>query len=321
PCGRAVHRERRVPPCAQPMNAVEQHLATRRSAGLFDFSFMGLYEFSGSEALARVQTRRLSDIVPGQIAYALLLNDDGSVFNDATVWNMGADRWWLFTGRRSDFEWISARASARDRSGEHAILALQGPLSGRILAHLVGEEIVRQLRYFRFIENGDLLIGRLGYSGELGYELMMPVVEEPRLRAALLTCGANLELCECSFEAANSLRIESGYVLFGREIDGRANPCELGLQRLVSDKTRKFNAARKLVGLEIEDMPPRADLPVAQATSECRSPSLGRAIALGFADPDVAARSSVALADGRTARLAQLPFYDPARRLPRGAPL
>jgi glycine cleavage system T protein (aminomethyltransferase) len=303
------------------MSPAEQHLATRRGAGLFDFSFMGLYEFSGTEALERLQTRRLADLAPGQAAYTLLLNEDGSVFNDATVWNMGSDRWWLFTGRRSDFAWISAGADARDRSGEYAILALQGPLSGRILARLVGEEIVRQLRYFRFVDTSECTIARLGYSGELGYELIVPSLEEPGLRRSLLDLGLAEGLCECSFEAANSLRIESGYVLFDREIDGKANPRELGLERLVHDARRKFEATRKLVGLEIDDRPPRADTPVAQATSECVSPILRRAIALGFADPDVPMGSTVALTDGRTARLAQLPFYDPARRQPRAAPL
>ena len=303
------------------MSPVEQHLATRHAAGLFDFSFMGLYEFAGIDALERLQTRSLSGIERGVAAYTLLLNDDGSVFNDATVWNVGDGRWWLFTGRPNDFDWISARTDARNRSGEFAILALQGPLSGCVLSRLVGEEIVRRLKYFRFIETKGMRVARLGYSGELGYELIVPSLQEPGLRRSLLDLGRAEGLCECSFEAANSLRIESGYVLFDREIDGKANPRELGLERLVRNARRKFEATRKLVGLEIDDRPPRADTPVAQATSECVSPILRKAIALGFADPDVPMGSTVALTDGRTARLAQLPFYDSARRQPRAAPL
>ncbi|MBI2749401.1 MAG: aminomethyl transferase family protein [Burkholderiales bacterium] len=302
------------------MNAVEQHLATRRAAGLFDFSFMGLYEFSGTEALERVQTRRLSLIERGQAAYTLLLNDDGSVFNDATVWNLGDDRWRLFTGRRSDFGWINARTVARDRSGEHAILALQGPRSGVILARLIGKEAVLGLKYFRFIERDSMVIGRLGYSGELGYELMVPATEKARLRAALLEAGRADRLCECSFEAANSLRIEAGYVLFDREIDGRANPRELGLDRLVSSPDR-FGLSRRLVGLEILDRPPSANLSSAHVTSECFSPTLGVQIALGFAPPEAGFWDHVRLAGERTARVAELPFYDPDRQRPRTAPL
>lgn len=301
------------------MNSRAEHLATRRAAGLFDFSFMGLYEFAGTAALARLQTRHLAELAAGRLAYTLLLNDDGSVFNDATVWRMDADRYWLFTGRRSDIEWLGD--AARDRSGEHAVLALQGPASGAILARFAGVELVRALRYFDFIPKGKIIIARLGYSGELGYELMVPAADARELRQALLEAGRGDGLCECSFAAADSLRIESGYVLFDREIDGRANPRELGLERLVSSRWRKFGFTRKLLGLEILDRPALQDLPVARVTSECFSPVLGKAIALGFAAPDTVAGSSVRLADGRMARAARLPFYDPGRRLPRGAPL
>jgi glycine cleavage system aminomethyltransferase T len=296
-----------------------EHLATRRAAGLFDFSFMGLYEFSGDAALERVQTRRAAGLEPGQLAYTLLLNDDGSVFNDATLWRLDGERFWLFTGRRSDFERF--RAVARDRSGEHAILALQGPASGAILAQLLGTETVRALRYFRFLERASLHVARLGYSGELGYEFMVPAADGPRLRRTLLDAGLGHGLLECGFAAADSLRIEAGYVLFGREIDGRANPRELGLERLVAAPGHSFALSRRLVGLEILGSPPRGSLPPASVTSECFSPTFGKTIALGFAGPDSTPGSSVRLADGRLARVSGLPFYDPERRRPRAAPL
>jgi aminomethyltransferase len=294
------------------MTPREQHLATRRAAGLFDFSFMGLYEFRGTATLARLQSRRLSDIEPGRIAYTLLLNDDGSVFNDATVWNMGGDRWWLFSGRPSDIAWLGA--AARDHSGKHAILALQGPRSGRILARLIGAEAVRGLRYFHFIEQAGMLIGRLGYSGELGYELIVPRQQEAELREQFS------DVPICSFEAANSLRIEAGYVLFDREIDGRANPAELGLERLVSDG-RTFPLSHKLVGLEIGEVRSAAKLVAARVTSECDSPTFGKRLALGFAAPDACAGDAAKLQDGRLARIARVPFYDPDRMRTRAAAL
>lgn len=291
------------------MTPREQHLATRRAAGLFDFSFMGLYEFRSAAALEPRQSRRLADIEPGRIAYTLLLNEDGSVFNDATVWNMG-DRWWLFSGRPSDVRWFDR--APRDRSGEHAIVALQGPDSGRILARAIGEEAVRSLRYFHFAEHAGMLVGRLGYSGELGYELIVRRDEETKLRAQLRDVPA------CSFEAANSLRIEAGYVLFDREIDGHANPRELGLERLAPG--RSFRATRKLVGLEIEEGYASADLPAARVTSQCDSPTLGRGIALAFAPPDVRPGDFVRADNAYLGRVVSLPFYDPDRRRPRAAP-
>jgi aminomethyltransferase len=295
------------------MSAREQHLATRRAAGLFDFSFMGHYELS---SVRGVQSRDLEHLEPGQIAYTLLLNDDGSVFNDATAWRLAGDRWWLFTGRRSDTERL--HGISRNRSGEYAIAALQGPASARILARLVDPELVRSLRYFRFVQLGAMLVARLGYSGELGYELLVPRAESKRLWQSLLDAGRDEGVRECGFEAANSLRIESGYVLFDREIDGRANPRELGLERLAPNW--KFEATRKLVGLQIVERQPGADLPIAQVTSECDSPVLGKRIALAFAAPDARPEDFVRLGDGRVACIAPLPFYDPNRQLPRAAP-
>jgi aminomethyltransferase len=298
------------------MSAREQHLATRRAAGLFDFSFMGHYELSSVQG---VQSRDLEHLEPGQIAYTLLLNEDGSVFNDATAWRLGADRWWLFTGRRSDTERL--HGISRNRSGEYAIAALQGPASARILARLIDPELVRALRYFRFVQLNSMLVARLGYSGELGYELLVPRAESKRLWQSALDAGREEGLRECGFEAANSLRIESGYVLFDREIDGRANPRELGLERLVSDGGTNFALSRKLVGLEITDELPPATLGGAQVTSECDSPTLGKRIALGFAAPSARPEDVVKLGDGRSARIARLPFYDPGKQLPRAAPL
>ena len=295
------------------MSVREAHLATRRAAGLFDFSFMGVYEFSSISSVQRIQTRNLDALAPGQVAYTLLLKDDGAVLIDATVWRLDAERFWLFTGRRSAF-------GGRDRSGEHAIFALQGPASGRILARLIGAAAVAALKYFHFIQD-PMLVARLGFSGELGYELMVPAAESPALRQKLLEAGRGDGLHEYGWAAADSLRIESGYVLFEREIDGRVNPRELGLERLVSDRARKFRLTRKLVGLEILEQPARADLPLAQVTSECFSPTLGRQIALGFITPEAIAGDNVRLVDGRAAHVARLPFYDPGRRLPRGAPL
>jgi len=301
------------------MSAREQHLATRRAAGLFDFSFMGLYEFSGSRELQKLQTRRLQDLEAGQLVYTLLLNEDGSVFNDATVWRLDAERWWVFTGRRSDT--ARFRGIARDRSGEYAIMAPQGPASARILARVIASEIVRALGYFRFVTLGSVLVGRLGYSGELGYELLVPRPESKRLWQSVLDASREDGLRECSFDAANSLRIESGYLLFDREIDGRANPRELGLERLVSNGQR-FPLSRQLIGLEITDQPAPATLPAARVTSECFSPTLRKQIALGFSAPQAAAPGTeLRLDDGRLARAVRLPFYDPDRRRPRAAPL
>jgi aminomethyltransferase len=294
------------------VNPVDEHLATRRAAGLFDFSFMGLYEFEGGRELQSLQTRILDALVPGRIAYTLLLKEDGAVLIDATVWRLDVERFWLFTGKRGGY-------GRRDRSGQFAILALQGPASGRILARLIGKDAVLSLEYFHFIEE-PMRVARVGYSGELGYELVVPAADGPGLARRLHHLGAADGLRECSWAAADSLRIESGYVLFDREIDGKANPRELGLERLVvPQQQQRFPLRRRLVGLEIVEEPGREGRPVARITSECFSPSLGKPIALGFVAAEVP-NGTIVRTDGRMARVATLPFYDPERRRPRDHP-
>lgn len=303
------------------------HLATRRHAALFDFSFMGLYQFGTTGALQPLQSRNLERIRPGRIAYTLLLDDDGRVVNDATVWNLGGGEWWLFSGRRADAAWIGGRAAPRVRTGEHAVIALQGPASGAILARLAGEPLVRSLGYFDFAalpgSLGPGRVGRIGYSGELGYEIVVPAGDAPALRTRLREAAGG-ELVDCGFEVADTLRIEAGYLLFDREITGRERPAELGLERLVeSRRARVAPSEQRLVGLRIQPgiHARRPWLAPARATSECLSPLFG-AIGIGFvAAGDAAPGAPVQLQDGRLARLARLPFYDPARRRPRLTPL
>jgi len=325
-------------PVALYTDAVEEHLATRRSCGLFDFSFMSHLEIAGARARAfldRLQTRNLAALTPGRIAYTLLLRPDGTVFIDATVWCLAPDRYWLFTGRRSDFGLVAEAAqeqgvTLRDLSGANAVLALQGPESARVLERHLGAP--PGIAYFGFREatlaGVPVTLGRLGYSGELGYELIVPGDAVAGLWRKLAA-----DARECGFDAANSLRIESGYILFANELAGPVDPFELGLERLVSFDARAFigsealravrwrEAERRLVGLDgfaRRDCAALAGLPLAEATSRVRSPTLGRELALGFAAREAAAPGAiVSIAGAEFARVCRLPFFDPGRVLPR----
>jgi glycine cleavage system aminomethyltransferase T len=327
-------------PVAAYTDAAEEHLATRRACGLFDFSFMSHLEIAGVGArtfLERLQTRSLSVLAPGRIAYTLLLRPDGTVFVDATVWCLAPDRYWLFTGRRSDVgvvaEGVRERnVDLRDRSGEHAVLAIQGPQSLRALErHL---DAVPGIPYFGFraatLAGVPVTVGRVGYSGELGYELIVPGSAAPALWRELVR-----DARACGFDAANSLRIESGYILFANELAGPVNPFELGLARLVSFDGRPFtgDAAlremrwrepdRRLVGIDRiarRDSASLDGLPGASVTSRVRSPTFGRELALGFVPAGAAAPGTRVSISGREAGHAcRLPFYDPGRALPRAA--
>jgi len=135
-----------------------EHLATRRTGGLFDFSFMSCTDIRGIGALACVnalQTRRLDGLRPGRIAYTLLLREVGSVLNDATVWRLGKDRFWVFTGRRADSLFIAQfgtvfDAEISDRGQAHAVIAVQGDISRRTIEQCFPRISLATLPYFGF---------------------------------------------------------------------------------------------------------------------------------------------------------------------------
>ena len=330
-------------------DARREHLATRHAAGLFDFSFMGCAEIAGTASLAflgSLQTRALDRLQPGRIAYTLLLRDDGTVLNDATVWRLAGDRYWLFIGRRSDFEPIARCAkdfgiTVSDASQQHAVIAIQGAASWSIIERCFDGRHAAAPPYYGFQQlsfaGSDCWLARIGYSGETGYELVIADAAAPALWQALLAAGADAGLLECGFDAIDSLRIEAGHILFARELAAPVTPFELGMARLVDFYRAPFRGApalqatrwrrpqRRLAGLM-----PAADTAAAQSlpgriapgrgalTSACWSPLYERCLGIGFVNAeDAYPGTTVTLHDGTRAQVARLPFYDPARYLPR----
>lgn len=357
--------ERRIPSLdlagtAVPLrfsNPDAEHWAARRAAGLFDFSFMASFDVSGPQALAflhRLQTRDLDALSPGRLVYTLMCRHDGTVLNDATVWCLGDGRYRLYTGRRADRTHVAELARVFDvtltgRSGRDAVLAVQGPESPALLARLLGGLDWAPPACFGHVRaelfGVPVLVGRLGYSGEAGCELIVPASDAARLWDGLVLAGEAFGLTECGFEAANSLRIESGFILYSRELTCDVTPFELGLERLVSSSRADYLGAlalqrmrfrsprRRFVGLlpqrgaerlaaGMRDAPPAACAPApgtAVVTSACRSPVFGRALALGYVLwEDRHPGTVVQLDQGGVARVARLPFYDPGKQLPRG---
>jgi aminomethyltransferase len=337
--------------------AAEEHLATRRAAGLFDFSFMACCEIRGRDArdfVEYAQTRSLTQLAPGRIAYTLLLRNDGSVLNDATVWRHSPDSYWLFTGRRSDLDHLSEIAAAfevelTDRSRDYAAVAVQGPRSW----HVIGacwpqwQQTMLPPPYYSFVcgkfAGGPCWLARLGYSGETGCELIVEAAAAAALWQRLHESGAPLGLVECGLSAMDSLRIEAGHIFFARELRFALTPFELGLSRLVALRRPAFHGSgallrhvrteprRRLTGL----LPQRNAVPVladgelpahpvpgtAIVTSAAWSPLFERPLALGIVNAaDRHPGTLVRLTDGAPATTARLPFYDPAKILPRRNP-
>ncbi len=317
-----------------------EHAAVRSRAGVFDVSHMGEIDVEGPGATGfcqRVTTNDVERLEPSQAQYTLLLNDRAGVIDDLVLFRLEADRYLLcVNASRSavDFAWLASHAgddvTVRDVSDAYALLALQGPAAEAILQPFTALEL-GVLKAFSFLVgevNGvRCIVSRTGYTGEDGFELYFPAEHGVTLWDALLATG---EVEPAGLGARDTLRLEKGFSLYGHELDETTTPLEARLGWVTKlDKgpfigsdvlARKEPLRRRLVGLEMaeagiarEGYPIfHDDREVGRVTSGTRSPTLGKAIALGYVSPDAAARGTEVRVEIRgrrvLARVVRIPF-------------
>ena len=321
--------------------------AARCAAGVFDFSFMGCFEVAGPEVaayLARLQTRDLAQLAPDRLAYTLLLRDDGTVMIDATVWRLGPNRFRVVTGRRSDIDHLRAvaadfRVAIEDASERCGVIAVQGPNSAQLLVRCGAGRMPPRFGFARARLLGrDCTVARVGYTGELGYEVFIDPAHAAELWEGLVAAGRALGVIECGLEAVDALRIEAGFILFARELALPVTPYEIGCGRLVGPQGLFLGAralagrcrrtqSRILAGLVPsewnpdmgDDVPAPPSAPPQKGagivTSLAYSALFERKIALGFVNPcDRYPGTRVRVQGGLRAAVTRLPFYDPVKR-------
>ncbi|MGI9590217.1 MAG: glycine cleavage system aminomethyltransferase GcvT, partial [Myxococcota bacterium] len=324
---------------------VGEHRAVREAAGLFDVSHMGQIHLQGPAAIEtteRLVTRPVASQKVGRVRYGLLCNEEGGVVDDVTIYRTGDDALFLCVNAANiekDYRWIvkhaPAEAGVRNRSDETGLLALQGPKSGAILARLAGPGL-EGLRRYAFAElevaGATALVSRTGYTGSDGYEIYLSSGVTARVFEALLEAGRGDGLVPVGLGARDTLRIEAGMPLYGHELDDTISPFEAGLGRFVKLDRGGFLGAealvrrqaeglrRTLVGFEVTGRGiARAEYPIAVdgkevgvVTSGAPSPTLDRAIGMGFVPPEHAdpGGSIDVLIRGRptAARIVETPF-------------
>lgn len=314
----------------------EEVRACRSACALFDFSFMARARLHGSgacAAIAHVTGRPLHDLAPGCIRYAVREDESGYLLSDLTIWRH-ADHWEVMSGRFQDIRDL-VRASSEscavdDRTEDTAILAVQGPGSLAALAQHMDVGAISKLSYFTFAEatlqNVPCIVGRLGYTGESGFELVLARADAQRTWHLLAQT-----VRPAGFIAADILRIEAGFVLFANEFRMPVTAKEAGLARFagLSAKTGGQDLAlvcfraRTHEGLAVwgpADPVVRPAPGMITVTSACHSIEAGGTLGLGFVlSSDIAA--GAALRDPKRTfsdiRLVSLPFFDPKKRRPR----
>ena len=241
---------------------VEEHKATRASAGLFDVSHMGEATVEGPEAeafLNYVLTNDVSKMQDGKALYSLMCYPTGGVVDDLLVYRRGDQRYMLClnaSNTEKDLAWLAQEAanfevSVVDVSHEYGLVALQGPKAFSILARLTSVDLA-QLGYYCFLKGEvagiSCLISRTGYTGEKGVELFVPWGEAARLAEALLDEGRADGIALAGLGARDSLRLEAGYSLYGHEIDENVTPVQAGLMWTVSlGKSAEFIGKEAIV--------------------------------------------------------------------------
>ena len=251
----------------QYSSIVDEHLAVRRAAGLFDISHMGEIRLAGPGApsfLNHVLTNDLKKLARGQGQYTLMCNERGGVIDDLYVYRIG-DRDFLLVVNasriESDVMWLEKQLQAwpargeiqfKNLSDEMAAVALQGPRAVEFIdrcfpgASLGGTQAPKpsdlaknQLGVFRF-DHGEVYVARTGYSGEDGFEIVSRAADIEALWNKVLAVGHSHGLQPAGLGARDTLRTEVCYPLYGHELDENTTPIEAGLSFFVALEKGEF---------------------------------------------------------------------------------
>ncbi len=227
----------------QYTDIIEEHMAVRQKAGIFDVSHMGEVIISGSDALANINylfTNDFTSMTDGRVRYSPMCNLDGGVIDDLLIYRMGQNKYMVVvnaSNREKDVEWMKSHlfgeVDLADVSDSIAQIALQGPNSKTILAKLTAEISIPE-KYYTFIDNCEVagvicLVSQTGYTGEHGYELYCDTKDALKLWNALLQAGKDEGLIPCGLGARDTLRLEASMPLYGHEMDDSVSPLETGL--------------------------------------------------------------------------------------------
>lgn len=289
---------------------IAEHHAVRRDAGMFDVSHMTQVDIAGAGAeafLCRLCANDVTRLEDGGALYTCLLNEDGGVVDDGIVYRLGAQSYRLVVNaatRAKDLAWIERHAADFDVTStardDRAMIAVQGPNARARVRDVLSDSLANAadaLGSFHVAVSDTTLVARTGYTGEDGYEIMLPDNEAPALWDAL--AAANVQ--PAGLGARDTLRLEAGMALYGHEMDDTVSPLEAGLGWTVAwtpperdfvgrDALERQQAAgvpRRLIGLVLEgrgiaraQQTVETDAGEGETTSGGYAPTLERSIAL-----------------------------------------
>lgn len=254
---------------------IQEHHQVRLDAGLFDVSHMTIVDLHGTgvaDYLRHLLANNIDRLISGKALYSCMLNEQGGVIDDLIVYKMNEDFYRLVVNSGThdkDMAWLMQQAKTFElkltERNDFAMLAIQGPLVREKIATIFNPEQIQTilaLKSFHAANIGNYFIARTGYTGEDGFEIIVPASEAAALWQDLIKAGIK----PCGLGARDTLRLEAGLNLYGADMDETVTPLESNLSWTVAwePKDRQFigrNALekqlqaglkQKLVGLVLE---------------------------------------------------------------------
>lgn len=269
----------------QYAGVMEEHLACRTAAGLFDVSHMGEVVVEGEDSttfLDYLVTNNVSRIAVGQAQYTVMCNDAGGIVDDLVIYRRSQHRFLVVVNAsntdkdfnhiqeiRKRYHGVTGDLRVSNESASYTQIAVQGPRARAIVQKLTDADLA-PIRTYWFTEGRLLgripaIVARTGYTGEDGFELYVPWDQGPDVWRALLDAGSPMGMKPCGLGARDTLRLEMKYPLYGNELSDTTLPLEAGLGWVVKlDKgdfvgrgpiaeMKEKGPGRKLVGLKLLD--------------------------------------------------------------------
>jgi aminomethyltransferase len=327
----------------------DEHAAVRKNAGVFDVSHMGEFILKGEHALdliQRVTSNDASKLTAGKAQYSCLPNEEGGIVDDLLIYCLEENKSYMLVVNASNIEkdwgWLekynTGDVEMQNISERTALLALQGPNATKILQPLTDMDILN-LKYYTFVKGTfagveNVLVSATGYTGAGGVEIYFEDKDDnaEKIWNAIFEAGTPQGLKPIGLGARDTLRLEMGYCLYGNDIDDTTSPLEAGLgwitkftkdfvAKEIIQRQKEEGVKRKLVGFEMVDKGiPRHNYEIVDqegkrigyVTSGTQSPSLGKAIGMGYVEVEHSSIDSIVFIKVRDkalqAKVVKVPF-------------
>ena len=236
---------------------IEEHHAVRQNVGMFDVSHMTVIDIEGPEATEFLYHLLPNDITKlhlNQAMYSTMLNNEGGVIDDLITYKISDTSYRVVVNaatREKDLVWFEKEIAEFDafmvEQADTAMIAVQGPKAIETLQPLIDLDLSDTKRFYAVYDD-DMFVGRTGYTGEDGVEIIVPSEAADALWEKLIAAGVQ----PCGLGARDTLRLEAGMHLYGQDMDENITPLECGLAWTIRKEDQQFNGAEALQALREE---------------------------------------------------------------------